>query len=71
MNEAKKVLKVKSYPYPTEEDANDALHGVASVPGYLFGYVDFSQKRTISFHEQTHADGPLPQGMASVVAICI
>lgn len=53
------LVKVVSYPYGDVEGAQDALVGVSSLPGYVFGYVDEKERRTVSFHADTSPNDPL------------
>jgi hypothetical protein len=62
------LVKVVSYPYEDVGGAEDALVGISSLTGYVFGYVDEKERRTVSFHVDTSPNDALPprSGMTRV-----
>lgn len=60
------LIKVVSSSYPSVEEAEDAMAGVRSMPGFHFGYVDPKEFRTVSFHDDTSPTSPISRGMQRV-----
>lgn len=64
------LIRVGSSQYDSVEAATDALAGVSSLPGYVFGYIDAKERRTVTFHADTAPNSPVPtnKGMTRVSA---
>lgn len=60
------LIKVVSTSYSSHEEAEDAMAGVRSIPGFHFGYVDPKEFRTVSFHDDTDPRSPLIRGTQRV-----
>ncbi|WP_432263359.1 hypothetical protein [Cupriavidus sp. TMH.W2] len=62
------LIKIVSPRYDDIGSAQDALAGVSAIPGYVFGYIDEKERRTITFHEDTAPNQELPSshGMTRV-----
>ncbi|AET95299.1 hypothetical protein BYI23_E001380 (plasmid) [Burkholderia sp. YI23] len=69
MKDAVTLIKVVSAPYDDSGGAQDALAGISSLGGYVFGFVDEKEKRTVSFHEDSSPESELPtrHGMTRVL----
>jgi len=45
-----KAIRQVSYEYDDDGEAADGLAACEAIPGFLFGYVESSTLRTVSFH---------------------
>ena len=63
-----KLLKQIGPKHDDIGQAQDALAGIAEVPGFVFGYVDGKEARCVTFHEISEAGGDLGIGQQFVDA---
>jgi len=61
-----KLLKQVGPKHDDKGHAQDALAGIAVVPGFVFGYVDEKENRCVSFHRVSDLGGELQRGQQVV-----
>jgi hypothetical protein len=57
-----KAIQLTCEKNPCLEDAQDQLHGLSHMPGFVFGYVDDKENRVVAFFLDTYPDSALVPG---------
>lgn len=57
-----KVIQQNGDVHPTLEEAQDGLHGLSHIPGFVFGYVDEKDNRPVAFFKDAYPNDNILRG---------
>jgi hypothetical protein len=57
-----KVIQQNCETHPTLQEAQDGLHGLSHLTGFVVGYVDEKDNRPVAFFVDAHPGSPLGRG---------
>lgn len=57
-----KVIQQNGDVHPTFEEAEDGLHGLSHIPGFVLGYVDEKDNRPVAFFKDAFLNDNIVRG---------